>query len=76
MVVYSIGCDFVKPVSKLLLITSESVKIFNDAQKHLRSYIFGSLPLEEPVHTVAKYRVVVSAIQPGKSCRVATGVGY
>ncbi len=75
MGIYGVGCNCVEPVAKLPFSAVESVKIFNNTQKYSRSNIFCCLSVEKPVRTIAKYGVLMSAIQPGKCSRAATGLG-
>ena len=62
MVVDGIGCDSIKPVAKLLFIALETPEVFNSFKKYLGSNVFGLCPFKKPMHTVAKYRIVMPAI--------------
>ena len=75
MVIDGIGCNLVKPVAEPLLVTLERPELLNDFEKDLRGNIFGSGSFKKPMSTVAKYRIVVLAIQPDKSFGVTARSG-
>jgi hypothetical protein len=63
VIVDLIGCDSIKPVTKLrLAIIIEASKALHNLEKHLGSNILGCVPVKEPVSTIAEYLVVVFAI--------------
>jgi hypothetical protein len=75
MVVYGIGCDSIKPVSKLSLGPPKMPEVFNNLEKYYRGNIFCCLPFKKSVYTIAKYSIVMPAIQLNKLRRVSAGVG-
>ena len=62
MLIDSISCDFIKPVSKLLFIALEVAKIFNNFEENLSRNIFGCVSFKKAMYAVAKYRIIVPAI--------------
>jgi hypothetical protein len=76
VVIDGISCNLIKPVSELPLIALEAAKIFNNFQENLSRNIFGCMSFKEPMDTIAKYCIIMPAVQLHKDDRIAKCLGY